>query len=40
MEFFRISRTIPFMRHRMALNLFSLVFFLAGVILIFMRGVN
>ena len=40
MEFFRISRTIPFMRHRMALNLISLVFFLAAVILIVVRGFN
>lgn len=40
MEFFRISRTIPFMRHRLALNLISLLFFLAAVILIVVRGFN
>lgn len=40
MEFFRISRTIPFMRHALALNLISLVTFLAAVLFIFLRGFN
>jgi len=40
MEFFRISRTIPFMRHAKALNAFSLVFFVAAVFFIVLRGFN
>lgn len=40
MEFFRISRTIPFMRHSLALNLISLFFFLAAVFFIALRGFN
>lgn len=40
MEFFRISRTIPFMRHSLALNMVSLVFFLAAVVFIALRGFN
>lgn len=40
MEFFRISRTIPFMRHALVLNVISLVFFLAAVIFIAVRGFN
>jgi len=40
MEFFRISRTIPFMRHRLALNIISLLVFLAAVVLIVIRGFN
>lgn len=40
MEFFRISRTIPFMRHALALNMVSVVFFIAAVILISVRGFN
>jgi preprotein translocase subunit SecF len=40
MEFFRISRTIPFMRHAVALNLISVVFFVAAVVLIAVRGFN
>lgn len=40
MEFFRISRTIPFMRHALVLNLISAVVFLAAVILIVIRGFN
>jgi preprotein translocase subunit SecF len=40
MEFFRISRTIPFMRHALVLNLISLVTFVAAVIFIAIRGFN
>ena len=40
MEFFRISRTIPFMRHALVLNLISLVTFVAAVIFIALRGFN
>lgn len=40
MEFFRISRTIPFMRHALALNLISLITFLAAVAFILLRGFN
>jgi len=38
MEFFRIQRTIPFMRHAVALNAISLVTFLAAVFFIVTRG--
>jgi len=38
MEFFRIQRTIPFMRHAVALNVVSLVTFLAAVFFIATRG--
>ena len=38
MEFFRIHRTIPFMRHALVLNLISLVTFLAAVFFIATRG--
>lgn len=40
MELFRISRTIPFMRHVKALNLISFVAFIAAVFFIVMRGFN
>lgn len=40
MEFFRIQRTIPFMRHALVLNLISLFMFLAAVTFIVMRGFN
>jgi len=40
MEFFRISRTIPFMRHSLALNMFSLIFFVASLAFIAVRGFN
>ena len=33
MEFFRISRDIPFMRHALAFNVISLVTFLLAVVL-------
>ncbi|HLT98347.1 MAG TPA: protein translocase subunit SecF [Burkholderiaceae bacterium] len=40
MEFFRIRRTIPFMRHAMVLNIVSLVVFVAAVFFIATRGFN
>ncbi|MFA5521503.1 MAG: protein translocase subunit SecF [Castellaniella sp.] len=40
MEFFRIHRTIPFMRHALVLNLISLTFFTLAVIFIVLRGFN
>lgn len=40
MEFFRIRRTIPFMRHAIVLNLVSAFFFLAAVTFIVLRGFN
>jgi len=40
MEFFRISRTIPFMRHALVLNLISLSMFVAAVLFIALRGFN
>ena len=38
MEFFRIHRTIPFMRHALVLNLISLLTFVAAVAFILLRG--
>jgi len=38
MEFFRIHRTIPFMRHALVLNIISLVTFLLAVFFIVTRG--
>jgi preprotein translocase subunit SecF len=38
MEFFRIHRTIPFMRHALVLNIISAVTFLAAVFFILTRG--
>jgi preprotein translocase subunit SecF len=38
MEFFRIHRTIPFMRHALLLNIISAVTFLAAVFFILTRG--
>ena len=38
MEFFRIHRTIPFMRHALVLNLISLITFVAAVFFIVTRG--
>jgi preprotein translocase subunit SecF len=38
MEFFRIHRTIPFMRHALVLNIISLVSFLLAVVFIVSRG--
>ena len=40
MEFFRISRTIPFMRHARILNAISIVTFVIAVGALFSRGLN
>ncbi len=40
MEFFKIRRDIPFMRHALVLNVVSLVTFLAAVFFLFSRGLN
>ncbi|MCQ9617166.1 protein translocase subunit SecF [Paenalcaligenes niemegkensis] len=40
MEFFRITRTIPFMRHALVLNLISALFFLAAIFFIGTKGFN
>jgi preprotein translocase subunit SecF len=40
MEFFRISRDIPFMRHALVLNIISAVTFLAAVFFIATRGLH
>jgi len=40
MEFFRISRDIPFMRHALVFNIISLVTFVAAVVLLAVFGLN
>ncbi len=40
MEFFRIRRDIPFMRHALVFNVISLVTFIAAVIFLVVRGLN
>src|SRR4029453_6990765 len=40
MEFFRIHRDIPFMRHALTFNVISLVTFLLAVILLPTKGLN
>lgn len=40
MEFFRIKRDIPFMRHALALNVVSITFFVLAVFFIATRGLN
>ena len=40
MEFFRIRRDIPFMRHALAFHLVSLLTFLAAVFFLFSRGLH
>jgi preprotein translocase subunit SecF len=40
MGFFRIQRDIPFMRHALALNIISVVLFLAAVFFLATRGLN
>ncbi|MEN9630979.1 MAG: preprotein translocase SecF subunit, partial [Pseudomonadota bacterium] len=40
MEFFRIKRDIPFMRHALVLNLVSFVTFAAAVFFLFSRGLH
>ena len=40
MEFFRISRDIPFMRHALVLNVISLLLFIAAVGFLAVRGLH
>src|SRR5215468_11225550 len=40
MEFFRIRRDIPFMRHALVFNIISLVTFLAAVFFLVTRGLH
>lgn len=40
MEFFRIKKDIPFMRHALLLNVVSFITFLAAVFFLFHRGLN
>ena len=40
MEFFRIQRDIPFMRHALVFNIISLVTFLAAVFFLVTRGLH
>jgi preprotein translocase subunit SecF len=40
MEFFKIRRDIPFMRHALVFNLFSALTFLAAVFFLFSRGLH
>ena len=40
MEFFKIRRTIPFMRHALVFNVISLVTFLAAVFFLLHKGLN
>jgi preprotein translocase subunit SecF len=40
MEFFKIQRDIPFMRHALVLNLISIITFLAAVFFLFTRGLH
>lgn len=40
MEFFKIRRDIPFMRHALVFNLISLATFLAAVFFLFSRGLH
>jgi len=40
MEFFKIRRVIPFMRHALVFNIISLITFLAAVFFLFHKGLN
>ena len=40
MEFFKIHRDIPFMRHALVFNLISLITFVAAVFFLFSRGLH
>jgi preprotein translocase subunit SecF len=40
MEFFKIRRTIPFMRHALVFNVISLLTFLAAVFFLATKGLN
>ncbi len=40
MEFFRISRDIPFMRHALVFNVISLLTFIAAIVFLSVKGLN
>jgi preprotein translocase subunit SecF len=40
MEFFRIRRTIPFMRHALVFNVVSIIVFLASIVLLATKGLH
>ena len=40
MEFFRIRKDIPFMRHALLLNAFSFITFLAAIFFIWQKGLH
>ena len=40
MEFFRIQKDIPFMRHALKFNIISLVTFLLAVVVLFSKGLH
>jgi preprotein translocase subunit SecF len=40
MEFFRIKKDIPFMRHALKFNIISLVTFLLAVVFLFSKGLH
>ena len=40
MEFFKIRKDIPFMRHALAFNVVSIVTFIAAVVFLVARGLN
>ncbi len=40
MEFFKIKKDIPFMKHALILNAVSLITFLAAVFFLFHKGLN
>ena len=40
MEFFRIRRDIPFMRHALVFNVISLITFILAVVFLFTRGLH
>ena len=40
MEFFRIQRDIPFMKHALVLNAISAITFVAAVVFLVLRGLN
>ena len=40
MEFFRIQKDIPFMRHALKFNIISLLTFLLAVVFLFSKGLH
>ena len=40
MEFFKIKKDIPFMRHALVFNVISLITFMAAVIFLATKGLN